>query len=320
MPTTKINDAIIPEIFAPYFVNRTKELSKVVSSGIAAANGVLDELVTKGGKLVNMPFWKELGGEDEVLTDGAALTPGKVTAGSDVAALLARGKSWGANELAGALAGDSPMKAISEQVAGWWARMEQKVLISALKGIFSGALKTSHVNDVTGMTGASASIGAAQVLDTKQLLGDAADGLAVIAMHSAAYTKLQKQNLITYIPDSRGEVVIPTYLSYEIVVDDSCPKAGDVYDTYIFGRGSFGRGEGSPVDLTSVETARDALAGEDYLITRRAFVLHPFGVKFTNANVTGVTPDNTELADAANWEKVYPDKHIALALLRHKIA
>lgn len=83
-----------------------------------------------------MPFWAPITGDDEVLSDSAALTPAKITASQDVAALLIRGKAWSANELAGALAGSSPMAAIGAQVAGWWARKEQAVLISILTGIF----------------------------------------------------------------------------------------------------------------------------------------------------------------------------------------
>jgi len=41
-----------------------------------------------------MPFWEDLSGDDEVLSDTEALTVGKITAAQDVAALLARGRAW----------------------------------------------------------------------------------------------------------------------------------------------------------------------------------------------------------------------------------
>ena len=320
MAKTKIADVIVPEVFAAYIVKMTKELSRIIECGAAVSNPVLDELVTKGGKLVNMPFWKPLTGEDEVLSDSDPLTPKKITASADVAALLIRGNAWSTNELAGALAGDSPMAAISAQVAGWWSKREQAILLSILKGIFTTALATSHANDISGGTGTAAVISAGAVLDTKQKLGDAADQLTAIIMHSAVYTTLQKQNLITYIPNARGEVVIPTYMTYRVIVDDGCPVAAGVYSTYLLANGCFGRGEGVPVDITPVETDRDSLASDDILINRRALVLHPFGVKFTNASVADVTPTNDELATGTNWSKVYEDKAIGMALLKHKIA
>lgn len=320
MAKTSISDVIVPEIFAAYVIKQTKELSALIQSGIAVQNDKLDDLVTQGGKLINMPFWVPITGDDEVLSDSAALTPAKITASQDVAALLIRGKAWSANELAGALAGSSPMAAIGAQVAGWWARKEQAVLISILNGIFGSALATTHVNDISAGTGDAAVISGNAILDTKQLLGDAADQFTAIAMHSAVYTTLQKQNLIAFIPNARGEVDFPTYLGYRVIVDDGCPVSDGVYSTYLFGAGSFGRGDGVPVDLTPVETDRDSLASDDILINRRAFVLHPFGVRFTNTTVTGATPTNAELATAANWAKVYEDKAIGLALLKHRIA
>ena len=320
MPKTMIADVIVPEVFAAYIIAKTKELSALISSGIAVTNKQLDDLVAKGGKLVNMPFWKALTGEEEVLSDSGSLTPKKITADADVAALLIRGNAWSTNELAGALAGSSPMNAVAEQVAGWWSRREQAILIAILNGIFGGPLAGSHVNDISGKSGAAAKISPEAILDTKQLLGDAADQLTAIAMHSAVFTELQKQNLIDYIPDARGETKFPSYLGYRIIMDDGCPASGGAYSTYMFGAGCFGRGDGVPVDLTPVETDRDSLASDDILINRRALILHPFGVKFTNASVSGATPSNAELATATNWAKAYEDKAIGIALLKHKVA
>ena len=319
MAGTRLVDVVIPDLWASYIIEMTKELSELVQSGIATTNPELDRLVAQGGKLMNMPFWKPIGGDDEVLSDVTPLTPDKITADQDVAALLIRGKAWMANELAGALAGDSPMQAIGAQVAAWWNRKEQRTLISILQGIFDTALAGTHELDISAIAGPDGIISADSILDTKQLLGDAADQFTALAMHSAVKTTLQKQNLIEYIPNARGEVVIPTYMGYRIIVDDMMPYAGGVFTTYLFSNGCFGRGDGIPVDLTPIETDRDSLQHDDILINRRAFVLHPFGVKFTNNTVAGVTPENTELALGANWQKVYEDKNIGIAQLKHRI-
>jgi len=316
---TKIQDVIVPEIFAAYVIQKTKELSNLISSGIARTSAILDGLVTQGGKLINMPFWAPLGGVDEVLSDTDPLTPDKITADKDVAPLLIRGKAWSTNELAGALAGSSPMQAIAAQVAGWWNRREQGILLSILKGIFGGPLATSHVNDISALSGDAAKISDGAILDTKQLLGDAADQLTALFMHSAVFTALQKQRLINYIPDPINNSEFPTYLGYRVIVDDGAPVTSGVYSTFLFGAGVFGRGDGVPVDLTPVETDRDSLASDDILINRRALVLHPFGVKFTNTTVAGATPTNDELALTANWTKVFEDKAIGIAMLKHKI-
>jgi hypothetical protein len=101
-----------------------------------------------------------------------------------------------------------PTNAIAAQVAGWWNRREQAILISILNDVFNTAL-TNHTNDISGGAGAAAVISGDAILDTKQLLGDTADQLTALAMHSAVYTTLQKQNLIQFIPDAEGKVHFP---------------------------------------------------------------------------------------------------------------
>lgn len=319
---TKISDVIVPEIFTPYVIEKTAEKSRILTSGIAIANPKLNELVTAGGITMNMPYWKDLTGDDEVLSDQTPLTPGKINADKDIAALLLRGRAWGANELAGALAGDDPMAAIGDRVADYWSRQEQKILVSVLKGVFAAASMANHVADKSTQV-----ISGNMVLDAKQLLGDSADQLQAIMMHSAVYTELQKQNLIQYTTTSDGKITIPTYLTYQVIVDDGMPvetvgegaAAYKVYTTYLFAKGSIGRGEGTPVSLTPTETDRDSLAGEDILINRRALVLHPFGIKWVG-QPAGVTPSNAELATGTNWVRVYEDKNIGIVAIKHKIA
>lgn len=311
--TTKISDVIVSEIFTPYVIEKTAEKSRILTSGIAVANPKLNQLVTGGGTTINMPFWQDLDGEDEVLSDNKALTPGKINAEADIASLIMRGKAWGANDLAGALAGSDPMAAIADRVSDYWARREQKILVSILKGVFSSDTMSNHVLDKS-----TVPIDGKLVLDGKQLLGDSADQLQAIMMHSAVYTELQKQNLIQYTTTSDGKVVIPTYLTYQVIVDDGMPVEEGVYTTYLFARGVIGRGEGTPVSMVPTETDRDSLAGEDILVNRRAFVLHPFGVKWIGTP-TGVTPTNAEFEVGTNWKRVYEDKNIGIVAIKHKL-
>jgi len=320
MAKTKITDVIVPELFAPYVIQQTKELSALINSGIAQSNPLLDELVAKGGKTINMPFLNALSGDDEVLSDSMPLVPEKLDAQKDVAPVLIRGKAWSANELAGALAGTDPMTSAGNMVAEWWNVQEQKILISVLNGIFGGTLKDSHCYDISGMSGEQAVISANAILDTKQLLGDAANNLKAIAMHSAVFTVLQKQNLIAYLPNSQGVVDFPSYLGYKVIVDDGIiPDNSDVYSTYLFAEGVFGRGDGVPEALTPIETGRDVLASDDILVSRRALCLHPLGISWINPGITSATPTNSDLANSANWQKVVPNKSIGMAVLKHKI-
>lgn len=328
MTKTKISDVIVPDVFNPYVVERTAELSALYQSGIISTNAELNRLASSGGTLINMPYWEDLSGEDEVLSDSGALEVDKITAGQDVAALLTRGKAWSVNDLAKALSGDDPMKAIGDLVAAFWARRQQAILISILNGIFGNTATDMDTNkhDISGETGnegADAVISAGTTLDAIQKLGDAKNRLTAFSMHSAVENKLAKDDLIDYVKPSEGEAEVPYYLGKRVIVDDGCPYDNGVYDTYIFGNGAIGYGEGkAPVPT---ETDRDSLASDDILINRRHFILHPRGVKWLNANLSdgdggsNVTPSNTNLANYLNWKRVYEAKNVRIVLFRHKI-
>ena len=221
MAYTSLQDVIVPEIFVPYVIERTAAKSKLIQSGIAVANPKLDELVTKGGTTMKMPFWQDLQGRSQLWTEGSNIQVNKIGASADIAALLLRAQAWGATDMSGALAGDDPMKAIGELVSDYWARDEQTTLIYILNGVFAAASMANHILD---KSSASTGIDGNMVLDGKQLLGDAADKLQAIAMHSAVFTSLQKQNLITTVMEtgpSGSQIAIPTYLGYRVVTDDS---------------------------------------------------------------------------------------------------
>jgi len=331
---TIISDVIVPEVFNPYVIQRTAELSAFYQSGIIARNPELDRLASSGGKLINMPFWEDLTGDDEVLSDTEALTVGKIKAKQDVAVLLARGKAWSVNDLAKALSGDDPMAAIGDLVAAYWARRFQAILIKTLDGIFGHDDTEMNTNqhdtemdtnqhDISLETGNEAVIDAKTAVDAIYKLGDNADKLTGFAMHSATVAKLTKDDLIETIPPSEGKPAIRTFLGKPVVVDDSLPVSGGVYTTYIFGAGAFGWGEGgAPVP---VETARDALAGDDILVHRRHFILHPRGVAFQNANLsdgnsgTNATPSNDNLANYLNWKRVYESKNVRIVQFKHRL-
>lgn len=316
MAATKISNIIVPEVFNPYVVQETNRLDAFVQSGIIVPDSSLDALALSGGTIINMPYWNDLTGDSEELSDSAALSVNAITSGQDAARLHMRGKAWGVNDLAKALSGDDPMGVIASKVAKYWVGERSKVIFKSLAGIETTA--ASNVHDISALEGELAVINVGAVLDAKQKLGDNASKLTGIGMHSAVYTKLQKNNEIEYIVDSETKVQIPTYLGYRVLVDDQCPEAAGVYTTYLFGQGAFGLGNGAAP--TPTETDRDSLAGEDILINRQHFILHPRGIKWTDASVVGKTPTFAEIATAGNWSKVYDTKNIRIVIFKHKIA
>lgn len=313
--TTRIADVIVPEVFNPYVIERTAELSALQQSGIIANNPELDKLASSGGRIINMPYWEDLNGDDEVLSDTSPLTPDKIQASKDAAALLMRGKAWAANDLAKALSGDDPMGAIGDLVAAYWARRRQATLLATLKGVFASPSMADNTHDVSEETDFN-TFTAETFIDASYKLGDAENKLTAIAVHSATFASLRKQNLIEFIKDSDNQP-IATYMGKRVIVDDGMPVEDGVYTTYIFGQGAFGLGNGGAPVPTEVD--RDSLQGDDILINRQHFVLHPRGVRFMDAEVAGSSPTNAELADAENWNRVYEPKNVRIVAFKHKL-
>jgi len=327
MAVTQISDVIVPDVFNPYVVEKTAELAAFYMGGIVSTSDELNRLAMMGGKLINMPFWDDLTGADEVLSDSGSLTPAKISAGQDVAALLMRGKAWQVNDLAKALSGNDPMAAVGDLVADYWARRYQAVGVASLKGVFLDNANDSDdmTIDIAGATVAdvadSTLFSGDVFIDGQATFGDALGSVTGIAMHSKVYSRLKKLDSISFEKESSGESEIERYRGMTLIVDDGCPftaaagtddtDAAATYTTYLYGNGALGLGNGAaPVPS---ETDRDSLAGNDILITRSHFIMHPRGVKFASGSVAGASPTNAELALATNWDRVYERKNVRLA-------
>lgn len=333
MAGTTLQDVIVPELFNPYVINRTMELSALVQSGIIENNSEFDALASQAAPTINMPFFEDLTGESEQVIEGNDLEDNKITSNKDVAAIIRRAKMWSATDLSAALAGSDPMAAIATLVAQFWSRDMQKELVALLNGVF-GTIPAgeegepvaetrleSNLHDISGKSGNAANWSGNAFIDAEQKLGDAKAQLTGICMHSATEAYLKKQNLIETVQPS-NDVAFGTYQGKRVIVDDGCPAENGVYTTYLFGNGAIALGNGSPAGFVPTETDRAKRKGSgiDYLINRKTMILHPRGVAWQNANVAKTEgPSRLEIADPVNWKPVYEPKQIRIVAFKHKL-
>ena len=334
MAKTALADIIIPTEFEKYAIERTAQLSAFVQSGIVENAPEFDALAAGGGREVKMPFWKDLTATRQLLADNASLAVNKITSDQDIARIQNDAQVWSVNHLAKVVSGDDPLQAIVDLVGDYWARTDQSLVISSLKGIFAAASmagnKLTIAAEATGSVAAATQLNGSTFVDATVKLGDRGDRLTAIAMHSATEAALRKLDLIDFVPDSEGKAQIKTFQGRRVIVDDTMPvrngtTSGLVYTSYLFGPGAFGKGtsalESEPLQggfgTEGVEIARVPLDSDTVLINRRRYILHPRGVKFTSASVAGDSPTNAELETGTNWTRVFENKNVRMVAIDH---
>ena len=334
MAKTSVADIIIPTEFEKYAIERTAALSAFVQSGIVENAPEFDLLAAGGGREVKLPFWKDLTATRQLLSDAATLSVNKISADQDIARIQNDAQVWSVNHLAKVISGDDPMQAIVDLVGDYWARIDQSLVISSLKGIFASATMAANKlaiasESIAGQSNAT-KLNGTTFVDATVKLGDRGDRLTAIAMHSATEAIIRKLDLIDFIPDSEGKAQIKTFQGRRVIVDDTLPtRAGTtdglVYTSYLFGPGAFAKGA-APLDSTplqggigteGVEIYRAGLDSDTALINRRRYILHPRGVRFNSASVAGDTPTNAELETGTNWTRVFENKNVRIVAIDH---
>jgi len=329
MADTIVN-LLIPEVWNEYFLELTTTKSNLIESGIVVPDSTMNTLAMKGGNTIDLPFFNDLTGDDTIIIPGTPSVPTSIGASQDMARLNLRMDSRKVHDLEPALSGADPMAVVANRIHAFWMRKEQALLLAILKGVFlnnaqddTSDLIHNHASEILANVkdwndAAPTVMCPEAILDGQALLGDAQDRFVAIAMHSHCYTHLLKQELIDFIQPSGVSSKIPTYLDKRVIVDDSLPTragttSGTVYQSFLFGEGAVARGEGrAPVPS---EFAREALSSETYFITRRHFILHPRGFKFTNHACAAAAPTNAECQDVDNWDRVYSKKNVRIAMI-----
>ena len=318
MAATALSDVIVPEVFNPYVIERTAEKIAFYQSGVIRP---ISEFTIAKGKTVELPFWQDLTGDDNVWTDTADITLNKITTAQDTAVVLTREKAFGSTDLARALIGEDPMSAIAELVSDYWARRYQQTLLATVKGALAASDMTDNVLDISSLSGAAANIDGDSFVDATQKMGDNSDVLTDIAVHSAVEASLRKQDLIDFIPDSEGKLTIRSFQGRRVHIDDSMPVTSGVYTTYLFGQGVIGFVDEMVENANEPYRHPEKNGGTDALYTRRKFVMHPRGVRWSPGSgiPASATPSNTELGTGTNWDRVYEHKNIHIVAFKHKI-
>jgi hypothetical protein len=335
--TVAVSDVVVPQIFTSYTQQLTEQKSRLIQSGAIARDASLDAFLSGGGLTENMPSWTDLQNDaDNVSSDVTGTsTPNKIGSANEIVVRMSRNNSWATADLSAALAGDDPADAIAQRVSAYWVRRMQAAFVATMKGVFAdnaaAPTGTEHVQndlsvDISGSTFADGvtNFSAEAFIDATLTMGDSMDELSLIFVHSIVYGRMQKNNLIEFTPDSRGEIRIPTFLGREVVIDDGMPVTAGVFESWFFSRGAIRMGMSAPkvpTEVLRIPSAGNG-GGQEQLYNRVEWVIHPVGHKYAASPPAG-GPSNAatspNLAHLDSWQRVYTERkqiHIARLITR----
>lgn len=333
MATVQLADIIDVKVFQDLPAVNSPEKTAFFESGLVVRNPLLDSLANAAGKTAELPFWNDIDPTSvpNLSTDNPATlaTPIKVVQGEQISRKAFLNQGISATDLASELAmGPRAMEHIRSRVDTYWMRQWQRRLIASVKGVFadnvaanSSDMIYSVAAEATGSVTASTLFNRDAFTEAAYTMGDAASGIRAIAVHSRVMAQMVKNDDIVYIPDSQGQLTIPTYMGARVIIDDNMPvragtTSGFVYTSVLFGEGAFGYGDGAP--LNPVEVEREASqgngAGVETLWTRKTWILHPFGFQNTGTP-SSVSFSIAELEAATTWSRVVARKLVPMAFL-----
>ena len=315
---TRISDVIVPAIFAGYMNREPLELNAFYQSGIMVRTAEFDSLVSGGGYAFTLPYWDELEGEyeDRTDTDNGLPVFNKITTKKEVAVKLFDKYAAGASQLASELAGADAIRAIKEKFNHKISNLDQKRILSLLKGVFASPAMASNVLDITTRVGAAQNFSVATIIEGQGLLGDRQQSFTGLAMHSTVYTYLKMKNLITTQKESEQGQEISLYSNKRVIIDDTlAPTAAGVYTTYLFARGAIAYGRGG--EKYPIESGKIPFMEEEGLLVRKNHTFHVRGTTWKGSIDDKCTV--AQIETAANWDKAYSHKQIPVVALRHKV-
>lgn len=330
---TYLNYPFNPELFNYAWKNvKDKTLTAMFESGAVQQNGEIANMISNGSDTYTVPFYNVIGGTPDNYDGATNINISDPTGTSQSGIVYGRGHGWKEKDfVVDYNSGADPMAQITSQVAKYWQKNRQSVMLKILSGVFGVADDSTdnwdefqnHTTDISSATSTVADankIGATTLGDAAQkALGDAAGDITLAFMHSKVASNLNGLNLLNFLKytDANGierNLRIGQVNGITVIVDDSAPVESGKYTTYLLGAGALQYAQANVSVPSEIERNATSAGGYNALITRVRETIHPNGFTFVKPN-SGYTasPTDAQLATSANWKLVAPAKNIAIA-------
>lgn len=283
-----------------------------------------------------IPYFGLVGGNAQNYDGVSDLTPDRTKTYEQGVFTYGRMMGWTEADFSYDVTGGADfMQNVRAQITEYWNGVDQDVLLSILKGIFSmsgtsalakknAAFVEKHTYNIANedaLTTDAHMVGATTLNNAIQkACGDNKKKFSLAVMHSAVATNLENLNLLAHLKytDENGverDLEMGTWNGRLVVVDDSMPvetvNVGETggeqtfYTTYILGEGAIGFEEvGAKVPYEMVRDAKTH-GGEDTLISRRRNAISVAGISYTKSAQATNSPTNAELENGSNWSLIH---------------
>lgn len=316
MATTQLTDIFVGDYYATLDPVNSPEKTAVYESGIITPSPVLDAIANGSQGTAEVSYWQDLDADEapNISNDDPddLGEVGKASQASMTARVLYLNKGYGVTDLTAELANSEPMQHIRNRFGTYWTRQWQRYTLGAARGIIASNIAN---NDGDMVVDAGAAISAEAFQDAAFTAGDAADQFGAIGVHSVVMNQMVKQDLIEYLRDSQGNIILATYLGKPVFMDDGLVYGPGQYLSVFFGNGAFGYGQGSP--KMPVELQRNPAGGNgggaEVLWERKTYILQPAGFSWKGATAQNASPTAAQYSGAANWERVFDRKQVPFA-------
>lgn len=280
-----------------------------------------------------IPYHGLIGGEAQNYDGATDLTPSRTNSYEQGVFTYGRMMGWTEADFSYDITGGADFdQNIRSQINEYWNGVNQDVLLSILKGVFSMSTglgvankkfvdnHTYDIGSVDELTTEAHKVNATSLNTAIQkACGDNKGKFSLAIMHSTVSTNLENLNLLAHLKytDKDGierELDLATWNGRLVVIDDSMPveektvgttgKKQTLYTTYILGDGAIGLEDvGVKVPW---EMARNPYTkgGEDTLINRQRHAVSVSGISYTKKHQASNSPTNAELENAGNWELI----------------
>lgn len=293
-----------------------------------------------GGNYISIPIKARISGTavnydgktNITSTSRKTYTQGRIVVG--------RANGWTEKDFSSDVTGEDFLPA-TEEVAEYWDDIDQKTILSTLKGIFAmtGAKNLEFVNghtyDISGNDAANEFDETTLNTGIQKALGDNKSKFSLAIMHSAVATGVENKKLVGYMKYTDQEGVEKDLQLYSlngrlVLVDDDMPTeeiaatdeaaAYTKYTTYALGAGAIEYTNCGAKRPYSMSVDDSTNGGQETLWSRQRKIFSPYGISFKNTGI--ISPTDAQLEDGSNWElansnettkEYYPHKAIAIA-------